>query len=415
MDSIAVIDIGTTKTVTVIADINDKLENRVVAVGVAPGGGLKAGTVVDLEDTAQSVVQSVRRAEQMASRKISDVTISVTGRHITGENSHGLVPILPPGRSITREDVNRVITNSKQIPLPADRELIHAIPRAFIVDGQDGVARPFGMSGERLEVDTFLVSGLLNHIQNLERCVLRAQIEVGAVVHSPIASGLAVLNKAEMESGTVVVDFGGGTTGVAGFVGGSIAFTGVLPVGANHVTTDLSNLLKTTTEEAERLKRDEATCVSESVPDDATVQLQRIGETRPMLFRRKVMAEIVEARARETLTMVKDVVEASGFGGQIAGGYVFTGGGSLLRGLPTLAREIFGDLPVRLARPQPLGGLSDRVSGPEYATVVGLVKYALKMREEDTVAAEQPSFGSKIGRKIAEIFGRGKGTTLQER
>lgn len=415
MDSIAAIDIGTTKTVTVIADVNDKLETRVVAVGTAPGGGLKGGTVVDLEETAQSVVQSVRRAEQMANRKISDVTISVTGRHITGENSHGLVPILPPGRAITREDVNRVITNSKQIPLPGDRELIHAIPRAFIVDGQDGVVRPFGMSGERLEVDTFLVSGQLNHIQNLERCVLRAQIEVESVVHSPIASGLAVLSKGEMDSGTVVVDLGAGTTGIAGFVNGSIAFTGVIPIGANHATMDLSNLLRTTPEEAERLKREEATCDSDPVPPDATVQVQRIGETKPMLFKRKVMAQIVEARIRETLSMVRDVVEGSGFANQIAGGYLFTGGGSALRGLPDFARQVLGDVPIRLASPKPLGGLSDMIAGPEHATAVGLVKYSLKMREEETVAAEQPGFGSKIGRKLADLFGRGKGATIQER
>jgi cell division protein FtsA len=413
MDSIAAVDIGSTKTVTVIADVDGRLVTRVVAVGVAPCRGLKAGTVVDLEDTAQSVVQSVRRAEQMANRKISDVTISVTGEHISGENSQGIVPIVPPGRTITREDVNRVINHSKQIVLPADRELIHAIPRVFTVDGQDGVMRPFGMSGERLEVSTFLVSGQLTHIENLERCVHRAQIQVESVVHSPIASGLAVLDKSEMDAGTIVVDLGGGTTGVAGFVGGSIAFTHVLPVGANHVTSDLSKLLRTTPEEAERLKVSEATCDSEAVSPDETVPVQRIGEQKPMLCKRKVMAEIIEARVRETLAMVKNAVDQSGYAGQIAGGYVFTGGGSKLRGLASLATRVFGDVPVRVAPPANLGGLSDMVSGPEHATVVGLVKYSLRMREEETVAAESPGLG-KLWTGITGIFG-GKGAKTQER
>ncbi len=414
MDSIATVDIGSTKTITVIADLDERMVARVVAVGSAPCSGLKGGSVVDLEDTAQSVVQSVRRAEQMANRKIAEVMISVTGEHISGANTKGLVPIVPPGRQITREDVNRVIEHSKQIPIADDRGLIHAIPRVFTVDGQDGVMRPFGMSGERLEVSTFLVSGQLNHIENLERCVNRAQIEVEGVVHSPIASGLAVLNKNEMDAGTVVLDIGGGTTDIAVFVGGSIAYTHVLKVGAMHVTSDLSKLLRTTLEEAERIKREHGTCDPEAVSREASVPILRIGEEKPMHCKLCVIAEIVEARMRETLTMAQQAVESSGFIGQIAGGYVFTGGGANLTGLTSLANRVLGDVPVRAAAPARLGGLSDMIAGPEHATVVGLVKYSQRMREEETVTAEAGKV-RKWWDKITDKIGVGQTQKTQER
>lgn len=413
MDSIAAIDIGNTKAVTIIADIDDRLVSRVVAVGTAPCAGLRRGTVVDIEETAQAVVSSVRRAEQMANRKISHVTISVGGEHVRGQNSQGIVPIVPPGRTITREDVNRVINHSKQIVLPPDRELIHAIPRTFKVDGQDGVLRPFGMSGERLEVSTHLVSGQATHIQNLERCVNRAQIEVDAVVHSPLASGLAVLGKNEMESGAAIVDIGAGTTDVAVFSDGSIAFTGVLPIGAAHITSDISKLLKTSLEEAEHLKLTAGSCDPESISREEVAMVRQVGAESPRPMERRVLAEIIEARAREILSMARDLVVESGYGSGLAGGFVLTGGGSRLNGLQTLAERVFATAPSRLGAPTSLGGLSDMVSGPEFATVVGLVKYSLRMREEETVAAENGDWKRLIS-IIPWPFG-GKKSKTQEK
>lgn len=404
MDSIAAIDIGTTKAVTVLADVDGKSEPRVLAVGTALCRGLRRGTVVDIEDTAQSVLTSVRRAEQMADRKISHVIVSVTGEHISGTNTQGIVPIVPPGRTITREDVNRVINHSKQIALPGDRELIHAIPRSFKVDGQDGVHRPFGMNGERLEVSTHLVSGQATHIQNLERCVNRAQIEVDAVVLAPIASGIAVLTDQEMQSGVAVVDFGGGTCDVAVYLDGSVTHTGVVPVGAQHITSDISKLLKTTIDEAERIKCASATCTPSSIQEGDAVNVMQIGAESARPLSRTVLSEIVEARTKEILTMVRAIVESSGFFDSLTSGIVITGGGSQLEGISKLAEGMYGGLPVRLGRPIGLSGLSDMISGPEFATVVGLVKHGLKMREVDSVDSESGDFRKFFG-QIKSIFG----------
>ncbi len=404
MDSIAAIDIGTTKTVTVLADVDGKSDPRVLAVGSAPCKGLKRGTVVDIEETAQSVLASVRKAEQMADKKISHVTVSVTGEHIAGTNTQGIVPIVPPGRTITREDVNRVINHSKQIAMPGDRELIHAIPRSFKIDGQDGVHRPFGMNGERLEVSTHLVSGQATHIQNLERCVNRAQIEVDAVVLSSIASGMAVLSEQEMNSGVAVVDFGGGTSDVAVYVDGSVSHTGVVPIGSMHITNDISKLLKTAVEEAERIKCRDACCNPEEISEEEVVNVMQIGADSARPLSKRVLAEIVEARTKEILNLIKAIIDSSGQFDSLTSGIVFTGGGSQLNGLITIAQSVMREVPVRIGKPRGLSGLSDMIAGPEYATVVGLVKHGIKMREEDSVDSESGDFRKFFG-QIKSIFG----------
>ncbi|MCH8273208.1 MAG: cell division protein FtsA [Armatimonadetes bacterium] len=404
MESIAAIDIGSTKAATVLVDVDARLNTRVVAVGTSDCRGLKRGTVVDIEETAQAVVSSVRRGEQMANRKIGHVILSVSGDHISGQNSQGIVPIVPPARAITREDVNRVINHSKQIVLAPDRELIHAIPRSFRVDGQDGVSRPVGMSGDRLEVSTHLVTGQATHLQNLERCVNRAQIEVDHVVLSSLACGLATLSRDEMEAGIAVVDIGGGTTDVAVYTDGNIAYTGVVPIAGAHITSDVSKLLKTTPEEAERLKLASGSCSPENEDKDAVVAVRQSGAEGERPFPRRVLAEIIEARMREILIMVRGLAESSRHHRVLAAGYVLTGGGSRLSGLLPLAQRIMGDAPVRLGTPCDLGGLSDMASGPEYSTVVGLVKYGLKMMEEETVQAEAGDW-RRLFRGITSIFG----------
>jgi len=388
MESIAAIDIGSTKTLTLIVDVDEKGNTRVVSVGSAPCRGMKRGTVNDIEETAQAVVNSVRRCEQMAGRKINNVVISVTGEHIQGQNSKGIIPLIPPHRTITREDVNRVINHSKQIVLPSDRELIHALPRTFKVDSQDGIERPFGMSGERLEVSTHLVHGQVTHIHNLERCVNRAQIEVDQVVFSPIASGLAVLEANEMESGVLLLDIGGGTTDIALYADGSLAFSGCIPVGSGHVTSDISKLLKTSREEAERLKISSGSCLPENIGKGEVVAVTQLGMDSPRPFPRSVLAEIITARVDEILYLVTEHLEKSGFGLRQVSGCVLTGGGSKLTGLPQMAEKALNGVSVRIGIPKELGGLSDMVSGPEHATAVGLVLHELKMREDKTVSAE---------------------------
>jgi cell division protein FtsA len=403
-EAIAAIDIGTSKCVTVIADVDTRLVTRVVAVGSVPCVGLRRGTVVDIEDVAASVVSSVRRAEQMANRKIGRVVISVTGEHMVGRNSQGIVPIVPAGRTITREDVNRVINHSKTISLPNDAELIQAIPRNFKIDGQDGVHRPIGMSGERLEVSTHLISGQVSHIQNLERCIHRAQIEIESVVHSPLASGVATATKDEMQSGVVVVDIGGGTTDVAIFTDGSIESTAVVPIGSSHVTADVSKLLKTPLDEAERLKIQSGACDPEAIDSKEVANVVQAGHYEPRPMSRRVLAEIVRARMREILTMALGDAIHAGTIERLGGGIVLTGGGARITGIQSLAESIAPGVPARVGSPVTLGGLSDMISGPEHSTAVGLVKYGLKMREDESVTAESRDWREMFS-GIAGIFG----------
>ena len=403
MNSIAAIDIGSTKAVTVMADIGTQGKARVVAVGEAPCRGLKRGAVVDIEETAQAVVNSVRTCEQMANRKINSVIVSVTGEHISGQNSQGIIPIVPPARTITREDVHRVINHSKQVVFDPDRELIHALPRKFKVDGQEGVTRPIGMSGERLEVGTHLVTGLVTHLQNLERCVNRAQIEVEQIVLQPLASSLAILTESDKEVGVSMIDIGGGTTDVAGYVDGSIAFTDMAPIGAQHITSDICKLLKTSSETAEQLKVELGKCLPDDIEKSEVLEVRQVGQSVSRPFPKKVLAEIIQSRTREILIMVKRMVESAGYLPQLASGFMLTGGGSKLTGIKKLAQREMGGLPVRLAEPLQLGGLGDMVSGPEYATVVGLIMYGLKTREEESVDAEDGDWRS-IFKRVGSFF-----------
>lgn len=388
MQSFSAIDIGSTKTVSVIADFDERSGTRVVAVGLSACNGIKKGKVVDIDQTANSVVNSVRQCEQMAGRKISGVIVSVSGEHIIGQNSRGIIPIVPSGRIITREDVNRVINHSKQIALPADRELIHALPRSFRVDGQDGIHRPFGMSGERLEVSTHLVSAQINQIQNLERCVNRAQIEVDYVVFSPVASALSTLTQEEISSGVLLLDIGGGTTDIALYINGALEMTAVVPIGSKHVTSDISQLLKTTIDGAENLKINQGLCIPDDIEDEEMVYVEQVGQQQEKPFPKKVFAEIIHARVNELFKLIKQTVSGWGVEQDVISRIVLTGGGSKISGIQKLAEKVFNDTPTRVASPENLGGLSDMIKGPEYATVVGLLKYGIRQREQESVVAE---------------------------
>lgn len=404
MSSIAAIDIGSTKAVTVIADVDSSDGIRIVAVGTAQCNGLKKGTVVDIEDTAQSVVNSVRKAEQMANRKISSVTVGITGEHIESVASKGLVPILNPSRTISREDVHRVINHSKQIALETDRELILAVPRSFKVDGNDGVTRPIGMSGERLEVDTLLITGLASHLENLERCVNRAQIEIEQIVPQQVATGMAVADKQEQELGVAVIDIGGGNTDVAVYFEGSIAHVGMVPLGSMHITSDISVLLKTAIQEADRLKLEGATCGYESIPENEPVDVQQVGSPGRRPFPRRILGEMVAARAKEILCFARSIIEDCAPFDKLTGGIIITGGGSRLKGLAPFAEKLFPETPVRLGAPSKIAGLGDMLASPEYSTAAGLIRYALRTRQDESVGAETGDW-RKIFGKLGSIFG----------
>lgn len=404
MSQIAAMDIGSTKVVVALADVEESGLLRVLAVGSAPNDGVRNGTVVDIETTAQAILQAVRQCEQMADRKLESVVLGVTGEHISGTRSPGIVPIVPPGRTISSEDVHRVITHSKQIPIPAERQLLHVVPVSFKVDGQAGVTKPVGMNGERLEVEAYLVTGLKSHILNLERCVNRAQIEVEEVVLQPLATSESVTAASDRQAGCAVVDIGGYSTDVAVFRQGGITNSCIVPVGGAHVTGDLVKLLKTTPEEAERLKLQSGSCVPSDAGEKEAVPVRQIGAEKPRPMARRVFCEIIEARVEENLMLVRDWIEKVASLVELNAGVVITGGGAALTGMDRLAARIFGEAPIRVAKPTPLHGLGDVMSGYEHAAIVGLLKYAQRSAAARQESQEVTRFRRLIS-TLGSVFG----------
>lgn len=374
---IAGLDIGTTKVAALIADVTDDMRLDIIGVGVAPSRGLRKGTVVDIEQATESIAHAVEQAEHVAGRQIESVLVGVTGEHLRSLNSKGMIAITSPTREISREDVERVMESSRTVVLTPDREIIHAIPRGYVVDGQNGIRQPVGMSGSRLEVETHIIHGSSAFLQNVVKCVQRAQLQVQAIVVEPIATAEAVLTEAERTLGVALADIGGGTTDVAVFTDGEIYYTGVIPIGGNHVTNDISVGLRTPPEESERIKLRYASALKRLVGEDELVPHRPMGSTEERKVPARVLAEIVEPRMRELFELIYAEIEKSGTAGMLPGGLVLSGGGSLMRGVVELAREVT-DMPVRIGKPMNVGGLADQVESPIFATGVGLLLYGLK-------------------------------------
>lgn len=371
-ETVAGLDIGTTKTCAVVAaEGPNGLE--IIGVGEAPSLGMRKGVVTDLEETIKSIEAATERAERMAGVHISDVYVAITGEHIRSTNNRGVVAVSGQDREVVPADVRRVVDTSKIINLPADRQIIHAIPRFFTVDGQDGVDDPVGMAGGRLEVDTHIITGGTTFITNVLKCVHRAGLEATGLVFEPLASSAATLLEEEKQVGVVLLDIGGGTTDIAVYSVGSAIYTSTIPVGGNILTNDISLGLKTTSNEAEHVKRtygsgakDEAgaqtfpvkTLDGRSTRDVSTVQLRQIVVPRVYEMFRMAKQKIVENVPRDL----------------ILGELVLTGGGAHLAGIEALAEEVFG-LPVRVGLPTAIGGLNEMIKQPEYATAIGLVLF----------------------------------------
>jgi cell division protein FtsA len=399
MSTFAAIDIGATKVAVVVAEIEDSGGPRLIGFGVAPNAGVKKGHVVDIDGAAEAVSQAIRKAERMSGRTIKDVTVAISGDAIQSSPSVGLVPILNPTRTITREDVHRVINHSKQTPLPEDRELILAVPRSYRVDGQPGVVRPVGMSGQRLEAETLLVTAPTNQLDNFQKSVRAADAEVESWVPKALASGEAVTSQSDRETGIAVIDIGGDSTDVTVYQNGSVVYLKTLPIGAHNITNDISILLKTTLDEAERLKKDAGTCKNGN--DSEVVYVEQAGQRRP--FNRKVLNEIVSARAKEILLLALEAVEEAADIRQLRAGFVLTGGGAKLDGIAELAKELTGNMPVRIGVPQPFPGLGDIIAGSEYATSAGLLLFGVRLRDQEGVAAETGDI-RKLFKGLQSIF-----------
>jgi cell division protein FtsA len=373
-ETIAGLDIGTTKTCAIIAANGpDGLE--VIGVGEAPSLGMRKGVVTDLEETVKSIEAATERAERMAGVQVSQVYVGITGEHVTSTNNHAVVAVAGEGREVVASDIRRVVDASKIINLATDRQIIHALPRHFTIDGQDGVADPIGMSGGRLEVDTHIVTGGSTFIANVLKCVNRAGLEPIGIIFEPLASSAATLLDEEKHIGVVLLDIGGGTTDIAVYSGGGLVHSATIPVGGNILTNDIALGLKTTFAEAENLKRTYGSGASHGDENDAHVfPVKTLDGRSSRDISSAQLRSIVVPRILELFRLTKQNIAAHIPRDQMLGEVVITGGGAHLRHIDVTAAEFFG-LPVRIGVPSTVAGLADTVKKPEYATAVGLVLF----------------------------------------
>jgi cell division protein FtsA len=373
-DTIAGLDIGTTKTCVIIA-ANGPAGLEIIGVGEAPSLGMRKGVVTDLEETVKSIEVATERAERMAGIHVSNVYVGVTGEHVTSSNSHAVVAVAGEGREVVASDIRRVVDASKIINLATDRQIIHALPRHFTIDGQDGVADPIGMSGGRLEVDTHIVTGGTTFITNVLKCVNRAGLDPIGIVFEPLASSAATLLPEEKHIGVVLLDIGGGTTDIAVYAGGGLLHSATIPVGGNILTNDIALGLKTTFAEAESLKRTHGSgAAKRDDSDELTFPVKTLDGRSARDVSAGQLRSIVLPRILELLRMAKQNISAHVPRDQMLGEVVLTGGGAHLRNLEETTAELFG-LPVRIGVPWAVAGLTDTVKQPEYATAVGLVLF----------------------------------------
>ena len=378
-DIVVGLDIGTTKICTVIGEVVEGASGRVdvLGVGVSPSHGIRRGVVVDIDSTVRAIGDSIQKAQRMAGAEVHSVIVGVTGEHIASLNSRGVIAITHANREVTQEDVDRVLENSRVIVLPPDRRIIHSIPRGYSIDGQNGIRSPVGMSGTRLEVETHIVTGAETFLQNVAKCVERANLQVEDTVLEPIATGESVVMDAEKDLGVALVDIGGGTSDLAIFINGEICYTAVLPVGGEYVTKDVAAGLRTTLEESERVKREFGGCMVETLPEEGTFTFSRLGATEPTTLPTRVLGEIIGPRMNELFQMVRQEINRSGYAGLLPAGLVLSGGGAMVRDARELATSVTG-MPSRIGYPTGVGGLSESVGSPSYATAVGLVQFGGK-------------------------------------
>jgi len=377
-DFVVGLDIGTTKICCIvgeIVEIGPRPSIDIVGIGSAPSSGLRKGVVVNIDSTVDSIGKAVEEAELMAGVEISTVYAGIAGGHIRSFNSSGVVAI--KDKEITEQDVQRVIDAAKAVAIPMDRELIHIIPQEYIIDDQDGIRDPIGMSGVRLEAKVHIVTGAVSSAQNLVKCCNKAGLNVAEICLEPIASSEAVLSADERELGVVLVDIGGGTSDIAIFREGAVVHTGVLAVGGNHVTNDIAVGMRTPQHEAEKLKIRYGCALAALVKPDETIEVPGIGGRKPRVVPRRLIAEIIEPRVEEIFSLIQREVMKSGFQDLLSGGVVITGGSTLLEGMAELAETVF-EMPVKRGVPQGVGGLKDVVNSPKFATGVGLLKFGAR-------------------------------------
>src|SRR5215471_1206575 len=401
---VAGLDVGTTKSCCVIAEWSPLGSLDIVGVGMSPCRGLRKGVVVNIDSTVESIKQAVSEAEEMAGAEIASVLAGIAGGHIRGLNSRGVVAVSGKHREVSQHDVERALDAARAINLPQDREVIHVLPQTYVVDDQDGVKEPLGMSGVRLEVEVHLVTGATNSVRNVIRSVNRAGLQVQDVVLEPLASAEAILSEEEKELGVLLIDIGGGTTDVALFRDGAVWYTGVLPLGGDHISNDIAVGLRTPTADAEELKKRHGSALTALVREDETVDVPSVGGRKARQLSRHILSEIIQPRVEEIFTLVARDLARAGLADVAAGGVVLTGGTSIMAGVPELAEQIF-DVPVRRGVPGNIGGLADVVQSPIYSTAVGLARYGARgQRSGAPIDASDGTLGSRLRDWFAKLF-----------
>jgi len=376
-DLIVGLDIGTSKVVAIVCDITEEDGVEVVGIGSHPSRGLKKGVVVNIESTVQSIQRAVEEAELMAGCEIHSVYTGIAGSHIRSLNSTGIVAIRD--EEVTAGDVDRVIDAARAVAIPADQRILHVLPQEFIIDNQEGILEPIGISGVRLEAKVHLVTGAVSAAQNITKCVRRCGLEVDDIILEQLASSYSVLTEDEKALGVCLVDIGGGTTDIAVFTEGSIRHTAVIPIAGDQVTNDIAVALRTPTQHAEEIKIKYGCALAQLANPDETIEVPGVGERKPRRLARQTLAEVVEPRYEELFVLIQAELRRSGFEALIASGVVMTGGSSKMEGVIELAEEVF-HMPVRLGVPQNISGLADVVRNPIHATGVGLLLYGFQQR-----------------------------------
>lgn len=396
--TIVAIDVGTTKVCTLVAEVDAEERLHVVGVGVAPARGLRKGVIVNVAEAAASIAESIDIAERISGYQIERAYVGVSGGHVTSMNSRGVVAIGRGERGVTYDDIERALDAAGAIAIPHNRQVIHVIPRGYVVDGQNGVRDPLGMHGFRLELEAHIITGSATALQNLAKCVEHLGVGVDQLVLAPLASGQAVLTETEREMGVVLADIGGGTTDVAIFIDGTIWHTVVLEVGGNHLTNDLAIGLRLPFESAEEIKLKYGHALPKSVRAEESFAVTSFGgEARQQVFRREG-ASILEARAEEMFNLILREIKRSGYDGLLPAGLVLCGGSAQLAGMRELGKQVLA-MPVRIGQPGGLLGLVDQLASPAFATAAGLVRWGGTASLSPTMRHRRrgPGIGQRIG------------------
>jgi len=386
------LDIGTSKIVTIVAEVKSEGAMEVIGVGMHESSGMKKGMVVNIDATVAAIQRALGDAELMADCKIREVYTGIAGSHIKSSNANGMVKI--KDREVAQADIDRAVETASSLSLPGDQQILHILEQEFSIDGQGNIKKPLGMSGMRLEVEVHIVTGAVAAAQNIMKCVHRCGLEVREMILQPLASSKAVLSDDERDLGVCLVDIGGGTTDVAIFTGGAIRHTAVIPIAGDQITNDIAMALRTPTTDAEDIKIKYG-CALRQLADDGPIGVPGVGERGVRMLSRQTLAEVIEPRVEELYMLVQAELRRSGFENLLSSGIVITGGSSAMQGMVELGEEIF-HMPVRLGLPRYIGGLSDVVKTPRFSTGVGLLLYGLEQYQHNQTARQRSNSFSEV-------------------